>query len=100
MVGYRKDQEGNTVVTRMNATMLQEVAAAGQGSYITYTGSESSAKRVLEEIGKLQKGEIATRLFTDYEDRFYYLLWAALILLVAETLIPEKRSKWFDKWTI
>lgn len=93
--GFRKDSQGNTVVTKLNETLLQKVAAAGKGVYIRGNNLSSGMKTLLEEINKMDKKEFDSKMFTDYEDRFQYLLAAAVLLLLAELLMPERKSRWF-----
>ena len=75
--------------------MLQQVAAAGKGVYIRGNNLSSGMKTLLEEINKMEKKEFDSKMFTDYEDRFQYLLAAALLFLLAELLLPERKSRWF-----
>ncbi len=97
VTGFRKDNEGNTIVTKLNETILQQIASAGLGIYVRSTSTQTSLKKVLEETGKIEKSEFDTKLYSDYENRFYYFIWAAFILLFAEVLLSERKSKWFDK---
>lgn len=93
--GFRKDNQGNTVVTKLNETMLQQVAAAGKGVYIRGNNLSSGMKTLLDEINKMEKKEFDSKMFTDYEDRFQYLLAAAVLFLLSELLLPERKSRWF-----
>jgi Ca-activated chloride channel family protein len=55
---------------------------------------------VLDDINKIQKQEIETRQFTDYEDRFQIFLAMALILLLVELLIADRKGKLTDKFDL
>jgi Ca-activated chloride channel family protein len=98
--GFRKDNQGNTVITKLNETMLQQLAAAGKGVYIRGNNLSSGMKTLLEEINKMEKKEFDSKMFTDYEDRFQYLLAAALLFLLAELLLPERKSRWFGNMNL
>ena len=50
-----------------------------------------------EEINQLQKAEIETQMFSEYEDRYQYFLGIGLLFLLLEFLLPEKKSRWADK---
>lgn len=95
--GYKKDRQGQTVISRLNETMLQQIASAGNGIYIRATTGRDGLNRIFDEINQLQKAEIETQMFSDYEDRFQYFIAVALLFFLAELLIPEKRSRWADK---
>lgn len=97
LLGYRKDKEGNTVVTKLNETMLQQLAALGNGTYVRATNTQVGLDILFGEINKMQKKEYGSKMFTDYEDRFQYFFGIALLLLILEFFISERRSKWWDK---
>jgi len=97
MVGYKKDRAGSTVVTKLNESMLQQIASAGKGVYVRANNSQSGLKTILEEINKLEKTKFESRMFSDYEDRFQYFIAVSLILLILELLIFERKSKWISK---
>ena len=96
-VGFHKDKQGNTVVTRLNEPMLEELAEAGDGIYVRASNAEAGLNVVMSEINKLEKKAFESKMFTDYEDRFSYFIVFALVLLVIESLVTERRSKWVEK---
>jgi len=97
ITGYKKDKEGNTVVTKLNEQMLQQIASAGSGVYIRANNTSAGLRKIFDEINKLEKQEFDSKTFADYEDRFQYFIAIGLILLLIELLIVERRSKWVDK---
>jgi Ca-activated chloride channel family protein len=97
-LGFKKDKSGKTVVTKLNEDMLRQIAAAGNGSYVRASNSSTGLKKILDDINKIQKQEIETRQFTDYEDRFQIFLWATLIFIIIELLISDKKSKLAEKF--
>lgn len=95
--GYRSDREGNTVVSQLNEEMLKEIAAAGNGIYTRATNANAGLETIFDEINSMEKTEFGSKQYTDYEDRFQPFLLTALILLIAEFLISERRSRWVEK---
>jgi len=93
-VGFKKDKEGNTVVTKLNEEMLQAIASAGNGVYIHASNSELGLNTILDEINKLEKKTFETKMYSDYDDKFYVFLFPALCLLVIELFINERKNKW------
>ena len=79
--GFKKDREGNTVITKLNEVMLQQIAAAGNGDYVRANNTQAGLSKIFEKINALEESEIETRLFTDYEDQFQYFLGFGLLLL-------------------
>ena len=95
--GYQKDKEGNTVITSLNEDMLKEIANAGNGSYIRANSTKSGLDALFNEINKMEKNKIDSKVFSDYKDQFQWLLAIALLGLISSVLILEKRSKWSNK---
>lgn len=93
--GFRKDRAGNIILTKLNEQSLQEIAAKGGGVYVRATNSETGLNIVIEEIGKMEKKEFGTKVFTNFEDRFQYALAAALLLLVWEFFLSDRRTEWW-----
>ena len=92
---FRKDKDGNVIVTRLNEQMCQEIAKAGNGMYIRVDNSNSAEKILNEEIGKMAKKDVESQVFTDFVEQFQVLAWLVLILLVVEMLILERKNPLF-----
>ena len=93
-IGFKKDREGNTVITRLNEVMLQQIAAAGNGDYVRANNTQAGLSKIFEKIDALEKSEIETRMFTDYEDQFQYFLGFGLLLIFLEFLIFDRKTRW------
>ncbi|MBP6978779.1 MAG: VWA domain-containing protein [Lentimicrobiaceae bacterium] len=93
-IGYKKDRQGNTIVTKLNETMLQQIASAGQGVYVRASNASAGLSKIFDEINELNKTEIDSMMFSDYEDRFQYFLAVSLIFLILELMVVERKSKW------
>lgn len=93
--GFKKDLNNNTVVTKLNETMLKQIADAGNGEYVRANNTQAGLGLIFDEINKLDKTEFESRVFSDYEDRFQYLIGIALALLLIEFIILERRGKRF-----
>jgi Ca-activated chloride channel family protein len=95
--GFRKDKDGNTVVTKLNEQALKEIAAAGNGIYIRASNADAGLNNVLSEIDKLEKKQFESKMYSDYEDRFQWFISAALLFLLIETFLSERKSKLYKK---
>jgi Ca-activated chloride channel homolog len=91
--GYKTDENGSTIITRMNPQMLQEVAKAGGGKFVQSAAGNVGLEDLFTEINAMQKSDFGTKTFTDYEDRFQFFLLPALLLMLIEIFITERRSK-------
>ncbi len=96
--GYKKDRSNNTVITKLDEDMLRQIAAAGGGAYARANNASTGLKRIFDDINAIDKKEIETRQFTDYEDRFQIFIGIALFLLIIELLIADRRTRWARKF--
>jgi len=92
LIGFKKDRGGNTVLTKLDEEILKRLAIEGNGKYFRGTNYEDHLDIIYSELSELEQTEFGVKKVTDYEDRFYYFLIPALILLVLEFFISEKKS--------
>ncbi|MBT3621610.1 MAG: VWA domain-containing protein [Flavobacteriales bacterium] len=95
--GYRKDRDGNTVVSKLNENLLQQIASAGKGTYVRANNSKAGLSTLFAEINKMEKKEIGTMVFTEYKDRFQLFLGAALLLLLLDLILLRRKNKWSNR---
>lgn len=95
--GYRKDREGQTVVTKLNADLLKIIASKANGVFVQASQADLGLSAVLDKIGELDKAQLESKMYTDYEDQFQWFLALALLLFFIEFLISERASEWFKK---
>jgi Ca-activated chloride channel homolog len=95
--GYRKDKDGQTVVTKINAELLKTIAAKGNGVYVQASQADVGLSAVQDKINELDKTQLESKMYTDYEDQFQWFLALALVLFFIEFLISERVSEWFKK---
>tara|TARA_B100001113_G_scaffold128079_1_gene104532 strand:+ start:3577 stop:4608 length:1032 start_codon:yes stop_codon:yes gene_type:complete len=91
---FRKDREGNIIITKLNETILKEIAQAGMGTYIRANNSKSGLSVLFDEINKMEKKEIGTMIFTNYKDRFQIFIGISLILLILNLIILQRKNNW------
>ncbi len=94
---FRRDKDGNVVITKLNETMMQQIAAAGGGTFVKATNVTAALKLVFDKINELEKQEFETAKVADYESWFQIPLSIALFLLVLEFLILPRKNKWLSK---
>lgn len=90
--GLKKDENGKTVLTKLNAAMLKSVAAAGGGRYVEAEGTYVNLEGLMDVIREIEKTEMESALYTDYEDQYQWFLGIGLLLLFLEFFLTEKRS--------
>lgn len=96
--GFLRDAEGSVVTTRLDDVALQRVADRTGGAYYhAAAGSGAAFERLVEELTGGEGEEIESREVTRYEEQYQIFLGLALVLLVAEALLPERRRV-ADAW--
>jgi Ca-activated chloride channel family protein len=94
---FKKDRQGNVVVTRLDETTLQEIASETGGVYQRCSAGEDELKTIFAAISGLQKGELSTKRFTQYEHRYQPILLLAFLALVGEFLLSDRRMR-LPRW--
>jgi len=92
IIGHKKDKKDNIVLSRLDEETLKEIAKITGGKYFRATSGGAELDRIFEEISGLEKSELESRFYTDYEERFQYFLIFAFAFLVAEFFISERKS--------
>lgn len=89
---YIIDEEGNTVVSKLNEEMCREIARAGNGSYIFVDNSSSAQKKLSEQLEKLAKSKIESQIYSEYDEQFQGFVILGIIFLILEVLFLERTS--------
>ena len=91
---FKKDNEGNIILSKLDEQTLQQIAATANGKYYHLTGGRDQINKPTTEIASMEKIELEERVFTDYEDQFQFFLIPALLLLLIDLFISFKRNRW------
>lgn len=96
ITGYKTDAGGGTVITRLDSATLRGIAEATGGTYHSTEGESLDLDGLVKTLKGLEKTDISTQEFTEYEDRYYLLALAALVSLLADSawalLFPPSRA--------
>lgn len=92
---YRRDKDGNVIVTKLNEQMCQEIAQAGQGLYIRVDNTNNAQKAIEREVNKLAKADVETQVYTEFNEQFQAVAWIIFIVLFVELLITECKNPLF-----
>jgi Ca-activated chloride channel family protein len=76
---------------------LKQIASAGSGEYFRGNNYEDYLDKIYNDLSELKKSEFGVKKVTDYEDRFYYFLIPAILLLIIELFISEKKSPLYSR---
>ena len=76
---------------------MQEIASAGAGIYVRANNSKAGLATLFAEINKMEKKEIGTMIFTEYKDRFQLFISFALLLLLTDLILLNRKNKWSNR---
>ena len=89
--GFKKDRNGEVILTKLDAFTLEKIALTAGGKYYQSSTGETRLKDIYEEIAKMEEKELGSMKFSQYEDQFQWLLFFAIFVLVVEPIITERR---------
>lgn len=95
-VGYKRDNQGATVTTHLDEATLTDIAQSGKGVYVRANNINTGVQEIVKLIENLEKENYGESMFSEYESRYQYPLAAAMLCLIAELLIFERRNKKFN----
>ncbi len=89
--GFKKDEQGQVVMTKLDEVTLEKIALETGGKYYRASPGEVELGKIYDDISAMEKKNLASRQFAQFEDRFQFLLGLALLLLMVELFLPERR---------
>jgi len=92
------DKDGNIVVSKLDEAVLRKVAAAGSGAYVHAGNDEFGLNPIIDDIRRMEGEEFSSVVFEQYDEQYVYFFALALLLLVIEVLVGERKPdrKMFD----
>ena len=94
---FKKDSQGEVVITRMQDGLLKEIAEEGNGIYIDGSDTEEVVAQVKETLNQMDKKEFEAKQFADYKDQFQWFLAAALFFLFVDVFFLDRKTAWLRK---
>jgi Ca-activated chloride channel family protein len=91
--GFKTDQQGNTVISKLNPASLKNLASKTDGQYFEINESRNDVNKLINSINKIEGQVRDTRLVDVSSNRYFYFLLAALLLLVLDVLISVRTVK-------
>ncbi|MCY4544318.1 MAG: VWA domain-containing protein [Gemmatimonadetes bacterium] len=91
VAGHMRDRSGAVVMSRLDESTLRQIAETTGGAYYRASPGGEEMDLVYDTISSLERAEFESREFTQYVERFQYILLFGLLLLVADTVIRDRR---------
>lgn len=99
-MSFRKDKDGNVVVSKLNEQMCKEIALAGKGIYVHADNTNGAYKVINKELDKLAKSDLKSTSYSEYNEQFQSFALLALFLLVLDSFIFDRKNKRLSKLKI
>ena len=97
LIGYKKDNKGETVITKRNPKILEDVANSASGRYIDGNKTETPVAMLEDILANAQKTEFETKQFSDYKDQFQWFVGLGILFLLIDVFFLDKKTKWVKK---
>lgn len=94
---YKKDNDGETVITRLDEETLREIAEVANGTYIDGRVTEEVVESVTEVLQSMDKKEFESKQVADFKPQFQWFLGLGLFFLLFDILLLERRTSWLKK---
>lgn len=94
---YKKDRQGETVITKMDPSTLKEIAKATGGEYINGTNTDEVVSKVTDLLNNIEKTEFETKQYADYKDQFQWFIGFGILFMVLEVLLLERKTAWINR---
>ena len=101
-IEFKKNRSGQVVTSTLNESTLDEIARITGGIYIRVGNQVNAITPLLNEINQMEKRELKSHVFSQYEDRYQVFLIIGLLLFLAEFVIPTRTKNemvWEGRFT-
>lgn len=97
LIGYKKDRDGEVVITQLNEKTLQQIANDGDGKYMFGNNTGKTVEFIDDLLIKADKKQFETKQFSDFKDQFQWFIGIGIFLLVLDAFMLNKKTKWIQK---
>ena len=94
---YKKDNQGETVITKLDPAILEQIASETNGEYIDGSITAEVTEKVQEELLTIEKTEFEAKQFADYKSQFQWFVGLAILLLLLDVFMLERKTGWIRK---
>ncbi|MGJ8548239.1 vWA domain-containing protein [Winogradskyella wichelsiae] len=97
ILNYKKDNNGETVITRLDETTLKDIASEANGVYINGRNTADVVSAIKGELDKMDKQEFESKQIADFKDQFQWFLGIGILLLFIDIFFLERKTAWLTK---
>ena len=93
---YKKDINGDVVITKRNSDFLLKIATSSKGEYIDGNSTEDALKLVKTKLDKIDKSEFESSQFVEYKQQFQIFILLSLLFIISDIFIFQTKTKWIQ----
>ena len=97
VLNYKKDQQGETVITRLDEETLKNIAEEANGAYINGRITDQVVEEIRDILNKMDKTEFEAKQYADFKDQFQWFLGLAIFFLFIDIFLLERKTAWLKK---
>jgi Ca-activated chloride channel family protein len=97
LLNYKKDTNGETVITKLNEETLKTIADEANGAYINGANTNDVVESIRDILNKMDKKEFEAKQFADFKDQFQWFLVFAIAFLFLDIFLLERKTSWLKK---
>tara|TARA_R110000868_G_scaffold410193_1_gene697559 strand:+ start:14114 stop:15151 length:1038 start_codon:yes stop_codon:yes gene_type:complete len=97
VLNYKKDRQGETVITHLNEEVLKDIASNAHGEYINGKNTNEVVDKIGEILNKMDKTEFESKQYADFKDQFQWFLGFAIFFLFLDIFLLERKTEWLKK---
>jgi Ca-activated chloride channel family protein len=97
VMSWKKNQENETVITKLNTTTLRSLADTGGGEYLNGSNTEEVVKRVGTILANMDKKEFEAKTFSEYKDQFQWFIGLGILFLFLDLLCLNRKTYWLKR---
>ena len=94
---YKKNQEGDVVITKLMPNLLKELSKSNDGFYMKGDNTEAVVDEIISKLKQMDKKEFESKQFVAYKDQFQWFIGFALFFLCLEMFVFAKKTIWLEK---
>jgi Ca-activated chloride channel homolog len=88
----KKDEAGNTIISKLNESILQELATATNGVYVRLQTSDEAVSIIKNQLSQIDKKAFRDSSQMNFKNYYWLFAAAMFVLLVIEIFIAERRK--------
>ena len=97
VMSYKKDQNNETVITKLNSETLRLIAKEANGEYLDGTTTAAVVEQIRDILNAMDKKEFEAKEFAEYKDQFQWFLVLSLLFLILDILFLERKTAWLKR---